>query len=165
VKQMIENEIIEKISNINWFSNCGNPVSIEVLLNIVYVSNWVEAKKHYTDPIWEDVTLEARNNLTEFLHNKYINDYINWNKVTDEAKTFLENSIKPKIIKFKDENNLDKIFVDCVMWDLLGAIMEFHYRKCKNRPEFFGKLLKIYENGNFPCGWEGNYPKGKLIVY
>ena len=58
MKQMIENEIIEKISNINWFSNCGNPVSIEVPLNIVCVSNWVEAKKHYTDPIWEDVTLK-----------------------------------------------------------------------------------------------------------
>jgi len=152
MRWLIGNEIIEKILNINWFSNCGNPISIEVPLNIIYVSNWIEAKKYYTDPLWEETTLEARNVLTEFLHNKYINDYINWNKVADEAKNFLENSIKPQIVKFKDENNLDKIFVDCVMWDLLGAIMEYYYQKCKNRPEFFGKLLNIYESGNFPCG-------------
>jgi hypothetical protein len=162
---VIENEILERILNINWFSNCGNSISIGTPIKVIHISNWTEATKYYSDSVWEDTTLEARNILTEFLHNKHMNDYRNWNKVTDEAKAFLENSIKPKIIKFKDENNLDKIFVDCVMWDLLGAIMEFYYRKCKDRPEFFGELLKIYENGNFPCGWEGKYPNGKLIVY
>jgi hypothetical protein len=68
------------------------------------------------------------------------------------------------LIDVRDANGLDKVFVDSVLWDLLGAIMEFYYGQCKNRPEFFLDLLKIYESGNFPCGWIGEWPNGKLIV-
>lgn len=27
------------------------------------------------------------------------------------------------------------------------------------------QLFMIYKNGGWPCGWEGDYPDGKLIVY
>jgi len=30
---------------------------------------------------------------------------------------------------------------------------------------FFEKIFQIYQNGAWPCGWEGNYPEGKLIVF
>jgi hypothetical protein len=30
---------------------------------------------------------------------------------------------------------------------------------------FFERLLNIYQSGAWPCGWEGRYPEGKLIVY
>ena len=30
---------------------------------------------------------------------------------------------------------------------------------------FFEQILKAYLSGGWPCGWEGNYPEGKLIVY
>jgi hypothetical protein len=30
---------------------------------------------------------------------------------------------------------------------------------------FFEKLLKVYRDGGWPCGWEGAYPDGRLIVY
>ena len=43
--------------------------------------------------------------------------------------------------------------------------MEDTYKKCKKRPVFFLHLLEIYESGNLPCGWEGKWPDGKLIVF
>lgn len=158
-------ELFDKILSINWFSNCGNTLNQNIKFNIVYVPNWNECKKYYSDISWEDTTLEARNRLTEFLYNKYPKDYENWNVIAEKGKTFLNNNVIPKINEYKDNNNMDKTFVDCIEWDLLGAIMEASYSNCKNRPEFFLELLKVYEAGNFPCGWIGEWPEGKLIVY
>lgn len=162
---MIDKQIFDRITTFKLFSNCGNPVPANIKFDILQVSTWEEAKRNYSDSVWEDTTLEARNELTSFLHSKYMNDYRDWNKVTDEGKAFLESTIKPILIDVKDANGLDKVFVDSVMWDLLGAIIEFYYGKCKNRPEFFLDLLKVYESGNFPCGWIGEWPKGKLVIF
>lgn len=30
---------------------------------------------------------------------------------------------------------------------------------------FFEKIFKAYLTGGWPCGWEGDFPEGKLIVY
>jgi hypothetical protein len=30
---------------------------------------------------------------------------------------------------------------------------------------FFLELLTVYEAGHFPCGWVGDWPRGKLVVY
>ncbi len=162
---MINNDFLNRVSSIDWFDNCGNPIKQEIKLNVTYVNNWDEAKKYYTEPVWEDTTLEASNSLSEFLNNKYKSDFANWNKMAKEGKAFLSSHVNHKIETFMEENNLGKTFVDCVQWDLLGAIMESSYSKCKNRPEFFLELFKVYESGNFPCGWIGEWPNGKLVVF
>ena len=30
---------------------------------------------------------------------------------------------------------------------------------------FFNELLLVYEAGHFPCGWQGDWPAGRLLVY
>ncbi|WP_282035210.1 hypothetical protein [Metabacillus indicus] len=30
---------------------------------------------------------------------------------------------------------------------------------------FFEELFKIYQLGAFPCGWNGDYPEGKIIAF
>lgn len=32
-------------------------------------------------------------------------------------------------------------------------------------PELWQEILEIYMNHGFPCGWEGEYPQGRLVVY
>ncbi|AEV69721.1 hypothetical protein [Acetivibrio clariflavus] len=162
---MDNSKFLNRILSIDWFNNCGNPIKQNINYTVIYVFSWDEAKRCYTDPVWEDTTLEASNALSEFLNNKYKSEFANWNKIAREGKAFLENNIVHKIEAFRESNNLDKTFTDCVKWDLLGAIMEASYSKCKNRPEFFLELLKVYESGNFPCGWSGKWPDGKLIIF
>lgn len=158
-------ELFERMLKIIWFSNFGNKLNQNINFNINYAKNIEECKNYYTDINWEETTLEARNMLTEFLHNKYQKDYSKWNVHAKEGKIFLEKNIIPKIELYCKQNNLDKVFIDCVEWDLLGVIMESYYCKIKNKPTFFEELFKIYENGNFPCGWVGKYPNGSLIVF
>lgn len=163
----IKRQIFERIDNIKWFTNCGSPLTNEnINRNIILVSNWEQAKIWYSDANWENTTLEARNTLTEFLHNKYPNNYLEWNSTVREVKGFIKSSLSAKLQAYSKQNNLDNVFVDCVIWDVLHAIMEYAYLDCKKLPLFFLDLLLVYENGNFPCGWEGEYPKnGNLVVY
>ncbi|WNS43268.1 hypothetical protein [Paenibacillus sp. MMS20-IR301] len=159
----INRQIFDRIDNINWFTNCGTPLTME---NVIQVSSWEEAKNWYSDPNWEDTTLEAGNVLTEFLHNKYPNKYLEWNNIVRDAKRYIESSLSVKLLNYQEQYNLDNIFVNCVKWDVVSAIMEFAYSDCKGISHFFLDLLLVYENGNFPCGWDGIYPNsGKLVVY
>ncbi|WP_340399400.1 hypothetical protein [Paenibacillus sp. FSL H8-0079] len=162
----INKEIFDRIDSIHWFTNCGTPIAQgSIKQSIVLIDGWVQAEKWYSATSWEHTTLEARNTLTEFLHRKYPNQDAEWNKKVEDAKGYIDSSLSAKLHSYKDQYQLDHIFVDCVKWDVLHAIMEFAYTDCKRLPHFFLDLLQIYENGHFPCGWEGDYPNGKLVVY
>lgn len=32
-------------------------------------------------------------------------------------------------------------------------------------PDLWKEILEIYMNDGFPCGWEGEYPEGRLVVF
>ena len=161
----IRKQILDRISCINWFENCGNTTNPNINVPFVFVESWEQARDNYQLEQWENATLEARNRLTEFLHKKYQNQYSNWNKVAKEAKDFINVEVVPKVEKIKEKNQLDKSFLDCVKWDILNANMEDAYSTCNHRPIFFLELLTVYESGNFPCGWNGSFPKGSLKIF
>ena len=161
---IIEKEIIDRICRINWFSNCGNSSDINTQLTIVEEVNWEKATKHSQGTYWEEITLEASNQLTEFLAVHSPAKYKEWNKVVREVKEIIGRSAVPKITEYINQQGLSYTILDNAKWDIIGAIMEHTYRMEKE-PFFFLELLKVYEAGNFPCGWRGSWPNGKLIVY
>lgn len=161
----IDKGILNRIKQINWFTNCGQNLQNEIQISYSKVYNWNEAMRNYQDSNWENTTLEARNELTIFLHNKYRSQYYKWNSIVKEARMFVEKEIIPNIEDYREMNELDKVFIDCVSWDILNAIMESTYSKCNHMPVFFLELLKVYESGNFPCGWDGEWPEGNLIIF
>lgn len=156
-------EIVERIDKIDWFSNCGKQVSSEDF-EISSVSSWSKGKSYYSTVKWENIQLEARNNLTEYLCFDHREVYRLWNKITDEAKKYIQGPFDKKLEEYRNSFGLDKGFVNTVKWDILAAIMEYVYLEYKI-PVFYLNLLKIYEKGHFPCGWDGKWPEGKLRVY
>ncbi|PFI73957.1 hypothetical protein COK13_29330 [Bacillus cereus] len=30
---------------------------------------------------------------------------------------------------------------------------------------FYERIFEVYKLGVWPCGWEGEYPEGRIIVY
>lgn len=161
----IDKEFIERLNKIDWFSNCGKPLKNVINYEVDYVKSWTVASKMCRDVEWSNITLEANNELTAYLHKHFPEKYHNkWNKIVSEAKTHMERIVYPKIRNFQTENNLDDEFYNSVIWDVLGIVMAYAYKECKE-PSFYTELLKVYESGNFPCGWKGKWPKGKLVVY
>lgn len=161
---LIEKEIIDRVCSIDWFSNCGNLKEINSNINIVEEVNVKKAIKHSQSRYWEEITLEARNTLTEFLALNASDKYKEWNKLVRESKGIMEELLVPKIVQSINQHGLPLEILDNVKWDVINAIMEHTY-KLEKEPGFFLELLKVYESGNFPCGWRGSWPDGKLIVF
>jgi len=154
--------LLDEIGAINWFSQVGSKVSD--IQNCVQVKNWDECETYFFSPDWEDTTLEARNDLTAFLSKKNVREYSEWNNLTIEGQDFLKSSVIPKIEKLDIPVQNLEVLKACIRWDLLGCLMESAYEKYRV-PQFFTHLLELYKQGHFPCGWQGKWPDGKLVVF
>jgi hypothetical protein len=69
------------------------------------------------------------------------------------------------LVPFQAKHGLDIALVHSVRWDILGALMENAYLRSGHSAFFFLEMLTVYEAGRFPCGWQGEWPKGRLLVY
>lgn len=162
---MLDNGFIKDLILIPWFVNCGKPHKTNMSFEVESLNSWKEAEKHFSAPEWKYVTGEAQGNLTSYLSQKYPNKYQgDWNKLVKEAKPKVEQIVVPHINSLISKENINPVFGDCVKWDILHAIMELTYVKC-NPPLFFLNLFEIYKFGNLPCGWNGKWPDGKLLVF
>jgi len=158
----LDNNIFERLQAIRWFEKCGQPPIQNLEFGITWIKDWQTATKYFSDPEWQNTTLEARNMLTVHLSKKHAKEYQDWNKLVRDAKIKLQD-IFTAIEIFQQKQGLNKKFSDCARWDLLAAVMESTYKSC-HPPVFFLKLLTIYENGHYPCGWQGEWPNGNLVV-
>lgn len=161
-----ESDIVAKIGSINWFVNCGQPFALDLTMEAKQVRTWNQALKSCKSPAWDNAVLEAQNQLTLWLHLHQREKYQRWNETVDDHKKKVVNPLtEEKIVPFQIQNSLDIVFVHSVQWNILGALMENSYMKCGHSAFFFLELLMVFEVGHFPCGWEGDWPQGKLVVY
>jgi hypothetical protein len=159
-------DIPGRLRAIDWFSHCGDPLSLHLSMPVVQVSRWAEAEASCTDGVWENVELEAQNQLTLWLHQHDRLSYQRWNELVGGFKSAVvkpltEESWEP----YQRQHGLDVAVVHSVQWDALGALMENAYLGSGHRCFFFLELLWVYEAGHFPCGWRGEWPRGTLVVY
>lgn len=149
-----------------WLTRCGQPFDLSLPFPTAMVSGWSEAIQRCSDPSWEDICLEARNRLTEYLCTRHPDAYHQWNAITQSAKERVVSSLADRAWSpLAERLGLSKTLVDCISWDVLGAIMEHEYRELSGRPRFFLDLLQVYRAGHFPCGWVGDWPGGTLLVW
>ena len=151
---------------IDWFRSCGQTPAGDLPFAATPVASWDEAIERCSDLSWENTTLEARNELTAFLSVHSRREDQNWNVITEAAKARVITPLAERVWQpFATRVGLGKVFVDCVSWDVLAAVMEHEYRACTGRPEWFQQLLRVYQAGHFPCGWSGEWPSGRLWVW
>jgi hypothetical protein len=165
-RTFVETDITARIKAINWFANCGKPISLDLSMGTQQVNTWQQAVSHCKEPAWGDVTLEAQNQLTLWLHLNARDRYRKWNEIVCSHKESTVTPLSEKVLTpFQTQQGLDAAVVQCATWDMLGALMENTYMNCGHSAFFFLELLLVYEAGHFPCGWLGDWPHGKLIVY
>jgi hypothetical protein len=63
----------------------------------------------------------------------------------------------------------DQCLFTKIVLDINRAALEISYRRIFPRaPIFFDRVLRVYEAGRLPCGWDGildTWPDGKLVAY
>ncbi|WP_261643484.1 hypothetical protein [Erwinia mallotivora] len=79
------------------------------------------------------------------------------------AKVFFKNNILKLI---PDLDGFDNILMkQCIEWDIVHYLVEDAYKDKLKSDLLFFELLYFYESGYIPCGWNGEWPSGQLIVF
>lgn len=159
-------DVAGRLRAIDWFSRCGQPLALDLTMGIEPVSTWREATQRCMDEAWEDVELEAQNQLTLWLSRHDRENFQRWNERVDRHKVAVVGPLAERAWEpYQRKRELDPAIIHSVRWDVLGALMENSYLGSGHRCFFFLELLKVYEAGHFPCGWRGEWPEGTLVVY
>lgn len=159
--------VIDRLKKINWFHNLGNPIKTAIKYDVSYTKSMKSAIKHMNSIRWENIGLEDENELTLYLTLNHKDKYgIVWNELVDEIKR----NISPVILKSvmdcasKEKFEIPPELIEQITWDIISIIMAYTYEQYRT-PNLYAEILKIYEEGNIPCGWNGVYPHGKIIIY
>ncbi|WP_374966110.1 hypothetical protein [Lysinibacillus sp. RS5] len=156
-------DIQERIVKIDWFSKCGEISIVNTNLNYGFVKNWSEVSKKCNNH-WDNFKLGIRNELTSSLHENWRDQYREWNNITSEAKSFLNEDVLHKIAQYLNDKGIDENVFESIEWDLLTSMMEYSYCSYTGFG-FYTELLKIYESGHIPCGWKGKWPEGTILIF
>lgn len=151
---------LNELERANWFSKVGAKDSDTV----IFVPNWDRAVSLCGSIEWENLCLEAVNQYCERLREKNRHCLERWNEIVHKLKQVTIPMVRGKIATVVSDHGLPKQFEDTVQWDILHICMEAEFADVFP-PGFYASQAYWYVSGHFPCGWEGSFPQGKLVVY
>jgi len=152
-------DLISGVQRIQWASRVGAELRVPLTMQTRQVSSWSEAHEKLQTEEWDSAVLEAQNQLTIWLTKKAKSDYSRWNEHVSRLKP----AIMPIIPNTGEFAKID--LRDTVDWCILNALMANEYLYTGHRIHFFLELFSIFEDGKLPCGWEGEWPSGQLVVF
>ncbi len=133
---------LEELDIIPWLKNIGEPLHIQ---EVKQLFSWNDAWTHLQNESW----------INASFHNHVDSMNPIWDIAYDQALETLSKSINYQL-----EEGIS--IADAVAYDIAAAAA---VELATDSPDFFTNLIEWYRLGHWPCGWEGEYPKGKLIVY
>lgn len=164
----LDKNFLLRLQNINWFCNCGNKLNIDIIWRFLSLNNIDEVNLNINNTRWENVSIDAINELTEFLFFNYRqlwNSNI-WNVIAiDVRENFLPQFCKK--IEYACKKHFGEIYpniIEDVKWNTANIIMAYTFQDYL-KSTFYTELLRIYEAGFLPCGWKSKYPTGRILIY
>jgi len=151
-------EIIKSVEKMDLYKH--NSIEIK---NILIINDYEKAKflaydKQYkmnseNGYSWVDIRELV---MSDVNGDKYkIKNYNEFKKKINYIELTIEKNLN---IDKKYEETWDDAYADIVNCAICRAI----YGKNNS---LFEKLYNVYKSGGWPCGWEGDFPEGKLIVF
>ena len=108
--------------------------------------------------------MDRRNELTSFLFLNYSDDYDDWNNIVRIVKKEHIIPISESLRKVLQQREWPVEIVDDISFNLISLFMANNYSDIYS-DNFWDVMLHVYLSGHLPCGWVGNYPDGKIIVF
>ena len=125
------------------------------------VNSWDEAINSVDNEESRSFRLARKNDLSTRLFKVNRQRFNDWNSIIRPVRA----GVRPLVeLNARPIPEITPGAVSAVVWDLMGACMELEYADLID-PGFFSQMAEFYVAGRFPCGWEGLYPAGVLIVY
>jgi hypothetical protein len=151
---------LNQLEKAEWFASVG----VKDTEAAIVLSSWQEAVEHCASVEWGNLLLEAANQYRERLLERSKERFIKWNEIVDEVKPVTTTLVRRKVKAVCARHDLPRVFVDTVEWDILHLCMEAEYADVYP-PGFYASQAYWYIQGHFPCGWQGEFPDGKLIIF
>ncbi|OBY76078.1 hypothetical protein [Acinetobacter gyllenbergii] len=118
----------------------------------------------------------------DYATNDSFDDFDEWETVTDSMNIFPESFEWSDRIKYKlKKNNFFGFEAQqfngakekwmcgeaCLIVELMKRDIGIIFQCYANDhfPNIWKEILSVYLNGGFPCGWDGHYPEGRLVVF
>ena len=153
-------DAFNQIEQADWFSALGQQREGPFII----VQSWEEATKSCGSPEWQDLILEAANRYREAVLRRDIERYRQWNTVAVDVRQVVLPLVERKVRPLCASLGLPAIVETCIRWDLIHFGIECEFADVFP-PGFFGSQIYWYIQGRFPCGWQGEFPEGKLVLY
>jgi iron-sulfur cluster repair protein YtfE (RIC family) len=156
-------EVLEKV---NWFFNCGGKLILEPNMTekIDQCSSWQEALQEAQKREWRNIKNEGSNSISSFLDQHHRVEYQTWNDKVDEINPLIENLFLVNPINSVSESLDLSAIKKIVRSDIFDLLIESAWSHLAE-PVFFAPVTFWYIKGHFPCGWRGDFPNGKLLVF
>lgn len=83
--------------------------------------------------------------------------YKNYKSINEELKKIGIKNVNKIALSNECKEIWDDVYDDLINCIKVRAIIGGNY--------FFEKIFEVYLSGGWPCGWEGNFPNGKMKVF
>ena len=160
-----------QLTSIDWFSRSRQRDAVASELSLQYVASWKDAIRLCGRVSTANAFQEACGILTRELGIRFRQEFRKWNATVDNANAALEASVLPRVDSVIEATTdigsvehgvlLMKRFV---RWDLVSYLME-QASSDLVKPRFYTEVLAIYQSGHFPCGWDEQWPHGRIWLY
>lgn len=146
------------VNCIDWFSNSGIPNENYHVLHSIFEA--YDGWNHKMLEVWEPQISLLERQAQEVIGDAQIDTTFSVissaidEKIGNKWWLFVERQ------QLQEEAGLEQEMMDMIKRDLSWACVE----ACLREQGFFTTLLHIYQEGYFPCAWEGIYPQGKAVV-
>ena len=150
------------ISGFDWFSLVGsrNPnVTTAIVLD-----NWYEAIASAEAVEWENLGLDAANGYREQLCAVAPSRFSTWNEKVEAIKRITQPLISDVFFRKPGLAALPRVIRDSTEWDILHVCLEAEFSDCLPLG-YYASMSYWYSVGHFPCGWRGQFPDGRLVIY
>ena len=158
-------QLYNKLMDCPWLKRCGIPEARLFSFSTIWIQDVDEITKAITSMEWENICLEEHGNISEFLAVNYKAEYCHsWNTTVAFLKSKHLPDIMFRIENAYQPNKLPSSILNDIRFNLLSIFLANHYQQYY-QSSFFSMLLSIYISGHLPCGWQGVYPDGSIMIF
>lgn len=153
---MLDESLKQRLLNIAWFENCGDPAKVSVIAATGYrhVADRNEALASLTAQKTEDDDLEWSNELRWALKQKGHFELRRWNDLAAVGREFSRSVLLPLLRpKLASMGLADPAIANSIEWHVLHMFQEADNFKALKSHAFLDSYLPVYEHGFIPCGW------------
>ena len=153
-------DYIDRFSRVRLFCRTG----IALAGDHVSVSNWRQAVKSCVSVVSNNGWIEAGNHISVQLPHEVYNTWNHVGDAVDQVDRVIDDRLKAAIgSKALPEEAAELIRPD-LQWTVGHCIFETEFAR-HLETTFFRDAMAVLLAGRFPCGYQGDYPDGRTVIY